>query len=217
MSADMNPDDTVWVDVIRKMDETYAELVRYQVELEAKNSALEDAQQFIRSVLASTADVLVVCDREGRILQVNRALEQLTGKSESSLAGRPVYELFVEPAQALQQRFEVAIHDSGVHDCELNISGQGGESVPVAINCTPRYDNRHRILGLVLVGRPVGELRRAYEALNPRPQPAQAYPATTGTRGENGLARPSGGRCGARAEQSDQLCLRQHPRPAALL
>ena len=54
------------------------DLVRYQVELEEKNSALEEAQQFIGSVLTAMTDVLFVCDTEGVIQQVNLALEALT-------------------------------------------------------------------------------------------------------------------------------------------
>ena len=34
------------------------------------------------------------------------------------------------------------------------------------MNCTCRYDTRGRRVGMVLIGRPVGELRRAYEALH---------------------------------------------------
>ncbi|MHB1881925.1 MAG: hypothetical protein ACYCPA_07035, partial [Acidithiobacillus sp.] len=60
----------VWIDVIHKMDETYADLVRYQVELEKKNGALEDAQHFLASILASMTDVLIVCDLTGAIQQV---------------------------------------------------------------------------------------------------------------------------------------------------
>ena len=40
--------EAAWIEVIRKMDETYADLVHYQVELEQKNSALEDAQMLHR-------------------------------------------------------------------------------------------------------------------------------------------------------------------------
>ena len=59
----LNPDSEAgWIDVIHKMDDVYADLVRYQVELEEKNAALEVAQQFISSVLASITDVLIVCD-----------------------------------------------------------------------------------------------------------------------------------------------------------
>ena len=57
--------DAAWIEVIRKMDETYADLVRYQVDLEEKNSSLEAAQQFIASVLAPMTDVLIVCDAKG--------------------------------------------------------------------------------------------------------------------------------------------------------
>lgn len=78
-----------WIEVIRKMDETYADLLRYQVELEEKNSALEEAQRFISSVLSSMTDILLVCDKQGRIQQVNRALEELTGISEPRLLGQP--------------------------------------------------------------------------------------------------------------------------------
>ncbi|MCX7892477.1 MAG: ATP-binding protein [Burkholderiales bacterium] len=35
----------------------------------------------------------------------------------------------------------------------------------MTLNCTPRYDRTGRVAGLVVVGRPVGELRRAYGEL----------------------------------------------------
>jgi two-component system sensor histidine kinase HupT/HoxJ len=38
--------------------------------------------------------------------------------------------------------------------------------MPLAMNCSSRYDVKGKLLGMVLIGRPVGELRRAYEALN---------------------------------------------------
>jgi len=59
-----------WIEVIQKMDAVYADLVHYQVELEEKNSALEEAQHFIDSVQAAMTDVLIVCDIRGRIEQV---------------------------------------------------------------------------------------------------------------------------------------------------
>ncbi|MCG8039544.1 MAG: PAS domain-containing sensor histidine kinase, partial [Candidatus Thiodiazotropha taylori] len=57
--------ESAWIDVIQKMDKVYADLVHYQVELEQKNAELEEAQQFIRSVLESMTEVLVVCDVQG--------------------------------------------------------------------------------------------------------------------------------------------------------
>lgn len=38
--------------------------------------------------------------------------------------------------------------------------------VPLSMNAAPRRDSRGRLLGGVLIGRPIGELRRAYDELN---------------------------------------------------
>ena len=57
------------------------------------------------------------------------------------------------------------IRTEAIHDCELNLLGVDA-TVPLAVNCSSRYDHRGRLLGMVLIGRPVGELRRAYERLN---------------------------------------------------
>lgn len=81
--------DEAWIAVIRKMDETYAELVRQQVELEAKNTALEEAQGFIAGLLGSMTDVLVACDLSARVEQVNLAAERAFGQRAEALLGRP--------------------------------------------------------------------------------------------------------------------------------
>ncbi len=159
------PADQLWIEVIRKMDETYADLVRYQVELEAKNGALEDAHQFISSVLESMTDVLIVCDIDGRIQEVNQALLAVTGRTEESLIGRPFQSLLTADCIRLADGFAERIRSDAVHDCELSLAAEP-EDVPLAVNCSSRYDPRGRLVGMVLIGRPVGELRRAYEALN---------------------------------------------------
>jgi two-component system sensor histidine kinase HupT/HoxJ len=40
-----------------------------------------------------------------------------------------------------------------------------GSPLPVSLNCTPRLSGTGKLVGMVLTGRPVGELRRAYHAL----------------------------------------------------
>ncbi|MHB0887195.1 sensor histidine kinase [Acidithiobacillus sp.] len=157
--------ETAWIEVIQKMDETYADLVRYQVELEKKNAALEEAQHFLASILASMTDVLIVCDLTGAIQQVNRALEDLTGLPADQLLGRPFQSLFTKDSQLLVDGFAQCIRDETIHDCALQLRGRG-EPIPVDINCTSRYDHRRRLVGMVLLGRPVGELHKAYRALN---------------------------------------------------
>ena len=107
----------VWIDVIRKMDEVYSDLLQYEVALEEKNAKLEETQKFIFSVLTSMSDVLVVCDRHGNIQEVNQALADLVGKSEEELRGTPLIDLFSDDASSEQaRRFLRDLHSESIHE-----------------------------------------------------------------------------------------------------
>jgi two-component system sensor histidine kinase HupT/HoxJ len=165
-SAFAGVDETVWVEVIRKMDEVYNDLLQYEVVLEQKNAALEDSQQFIESVLASMSDILIVCNRHGAIQEVNDSLCRFIGQNETVLRGRPLCDLFADEASQQRARdFFSPARPATVQDCELLISGRDGSPLPVSLNCTPRLSGTGKLVGMVLTGRPVGELRRAYHAL----------------------------------------------------
>ena len=156
----------VWIDVIRKMDEVYSDLLQYEVALEEKNAKLEETQKFIFSVLTSMSDVLVVCDRHGLIQEANQALAELVGKSEEALRGTPLIDLFADEASREQaRRFLRDLTSERIHDCELHFKCRYAPEMPVAVNCTPRLSPVGKFVGMVMTGRPVGDLRRAYEQL----------------------------------------------------
>jgi len=155
-----------WIEVIQKMDEVYNDLLQYEVALEEKNTALEESQRFVFSVLASMSDILVVCDREGRIEVVNHAMTQFAGKPEKDLIGMPLFDLFADDLARTNAERMFANHGlKGLADCELPLRGGDGSAVPVSLNCTPRFNHQGAQVGMVITGRPVGELRRAYHAL----------------------------------------------------
>ncbi len=158
-------DESAWIEVIQRMDAIYADIVRYQVELEEKNANLEEAHQFIQSVISSISDVLIVADTRGVIQQVNDALENLVGRSAAQMTGQPLNTLFMPDYVALVEDFAEHIRSGAVTDCEVELATASGEGAPIAINCTPRFDHDGRLSGLVITGRPLGELRRAYRDL----------------------------------------------------
>ena len=165
-AAGASAEDGIWLDVIRKMDEVYNDLLQYEVALEEKNATLEDTQQFISSVLTSMSDLLIVCSRAGVIESVNAALASLLGVDADALRGRTVFDLFAD--EESRQRAGRLFADQGSHtveDIEMLLQAANGSAIPVSLNCTPRYNGVGKMLGLVITGRPVGELRRAYQAL----------------------------------------------------
>lgn len=160
-------DESTWLDVIQKMDEVYTRLIDDEVELEKKNSELEQSQQFIFSVLTSMSDVLVVCDDAGRIEQTNAALCELVGRREDQLRGTPLDELMADDASVALARVAMtkSVAPRNGEAIELNLLDRLGKQVSVDANCTPRLGANGRRVGTVWVGRPTAELKRAYQEM----------------------------------------------------
>ncbi|GAB4356385.1 MAG: ATP-binding protein [Oricola sp.] len=159
--------EAVWIDVIQKMDEVYSELVQSQTELEEKNARLEEAHAFIGSVLAAMTDVVIVCDAEGLIQQVNPALESAVGRSERDLTGLPVTDIFDDESRKAVAGFLPELKNRGaVAQLDVCLAAPDRGNALISVNCTPRRDGSGRLVGMVLVGRPIGELQRAYRELD---------------------------------------------------
>jgi len=159
--------ESAWIEVIHKMDSVYADLIESQVELEKKNVELEDAQQFISSVLSSMTDVLIVCDTYGKIQQVNAALEHLTGYKERSLIGRHLEYIFaIDQKEFARKMSDQLLAKQHIDDYEMSIVDVKDQTVPLSMNCSLRFDYKGKVVGMVLMCRPIGELRRAYEKLD---------------------------------------------------
>ncbi len=158
-------DDAMWLDVIGKMDEVYSQLVQDEIALEEKNAQLEQSQQFIFSLLTAMSDVLVACDEAGRIEETNAALCELVGRGDTALRGTPLLELLADAASVERIRAALATAARGGSTVEIQLRDAGGQPVPVDLNITPRFSAGGHRLGHVFVGRPLGELKRAYHQL----------------------------------------------------
>jgi two-component system, NtrC family, sensor histidine kinase HupT/HoxJ len=160
-------DEGAWLDVIHKMDEVYQQLVHDEIALEEKNTQLEQSQQFIMSLLSAMSDVLVACDSQGRIEETNAALRELVGQGEDQLRGSSALKLLAdEPsAQRLRDVLSQRRPERAGAVLEINLCDAQGQSVPVDLNCTPRRNHAGRVVGYVFVGRPMGEIKRAYQQL----------------------------------------------------
>jgi len=158
-------DDHIWMDVIQKMDEVYSKLVADEIALEEKNAELEQSQQFIFSLLSAMSDVLVACDEAGRIEETNAALCELVGRNDSMLRGTPLLDLLADEVSAQRIRDARAHAPRSGSTVEIDLRDAEGRVVAVDLNVTPRFAaNGHRV-GHVFVGRPLGELKRAYRQL----------------------------------------------------
>ena len=158
-------DDSAWLDVIAKMDEVYSQLVQDEIALEEKNAQLEQSQQFIFSLLSAMSDVLVACDEAGRIEETNAALRELVGQPEEALRGTPLLALLADETSVQNIRHALATTTRRGSSIEIDLRDAHGQPVPVDLNITPRHNAAGHRVGHVFVGRPLGELKRAYHQL----------------------------------------------------
>lgn len=158
--------DDAWLEVLAAVDRTYADLVGHQERLERQNAALQDMRAFLTSVLASVSDVLVVADRLGCIEQASRSLSAVTGRAEASLPGLPVADLFDGDSRDRIAAVLSRIRDRRRTETLEVALRTGNEAEPLDLSIAPRLDDRGRVAGFVLTGRPLGALRKAYAELS---------------------------------------------------
>ena len=158
--------ESVWVDVIHRMDEVYSELLRNEADLERKNAELEEAQTFISSVIASVSDILIACSSDGVIRKVNPAFLTLIGRHEADVLGSRIFDYVAAGDTAEAKRLIGAGQEGKVLEGDLHFRTAEGGAECLAMRCAALFDGRRRRFGAVLTGRPISELRQAYQALH---------------------------------------------------
>lgn len=165
LAPDPAEGDAVWHDVLSAMDRTYADLVDYQERLERQNHELEDMRSFLGSVLASVSDALIVVSRAGEVQETSASVGDLTGRAPGAWQGRALADLFTPDSRArLDRALAEAANARAPVTIEAALAGPQG-AAPVELSISPRLDERQRVMGYVLTGRPLGELRQAYSDL----------------------------------------------------
>jgi two-component system sensor histidine kinase HupT/HoxJ len=116
------------------------------------------------------SDVLVACSDRGDIEETNKALCTLVGRPDSALRGTAVHALLADDEErqrltATLARCRLAGPAADGENVELDIVDGRGQRLPVDFNCSARRDAAGHRIGFVLIGRPLGELKRAYRQL----------------------------------------------------
>ncbi|MCO6184624.1 ATP-binding protein [Rhizobium sp. L1K21] len=158
--------ESLWLDVIHRMDEVYAELLKNEADLERKNADLEEAQSFISSVVASVSDILIVCSSSGVIKKVNPAFLSMVGRLEPEVVGSSVFNYIAEGDQDNARRVIGAGQEGQLVEADILFLRADGNEECLAMRCAKLADSHSRQFGAVLTGRPISELRRAYQALH---------------------------------------------------
>jgi len=136
----------------------------------AAEEALQAASAYNRSLIEASLDPLVTISGEGKITDVNRGTERVTGFTRSELIGTDFADYFTDPARA-REGYQQVFRDGLVKDYELEIRHREGWLTPVMYNASVYRDESGEITGVFAAARDISDRKAAEEAL----QAASAY------------------------------------------
>lgn len=138
---------------------------RQQAEtMDEQRQSIEEASRYARSLIEASLDPLVTISVQGRIMDVNRATEKITGVSREELIGSDFSIYFTEPEQA-RIGYRQVFSQGQVIDYPLAIRHTAGKITDVLYNASVYYDAEGKVAGLFAAARDVTESKQQQEIL----------------------------------------------------
>jgi PAS domain S-box-containing protein len=132
--------------------------------VEARTGEVRTANAYNRSLIEASLDPFVTKGPDGRITDVNRATEAITGRSRQELIGTDFADYFTEPDRA-RAAYQKVFREGEVRDYELALCHKDGSIRPVLYNATVYRDPAGAVVGVFAAAHDITERKRAEEAL----------------------------------------------------
>ena len=131
------------------------------------DQTLQKERDFIDAVLETAGALVVVLDRDGRILRFNRACEQTTGYSSEEVLGRHAWDLFVIPDEvdAVKAMFERLRGGEPRNDYENYWKGKDGVLRRISWTNTVLTDPNGKVDYIVAAGLDITDFKHMQEQL----------------------------------------------------
>ena len=132
-----------------------------------EQDSLKNERDFISAVLSTAGALVIVLDREGRIVRFNRACERLTGFNFDQLRGKPFWDQLLIPEEVEQVKAVFTELRTGQFPNEHEhywVTKEGGRRLIMWSN-TALVDERGAVEHVIGTGIDVTERRKAQAAL----------------------------------------------------
>jgi len=139
-------------------------IARDITERKKAEEALRLSSIYNRSLIEASLDPLVTIGPDGKITDVNKATELVTGYSRSELIGTDFSDYFTEPEKA-REGYQHAFREGLVLDYGLEIQHRNGHVTPVLYNASIYKDETGEVIGVFAAARDITERKKAEKLL----------------------------------------------------
>ena len=137
---------------------------RLLVERGKVEARLRETSAYSRSLLEASLDPLVTISPEGKITDVNKATEEVTGFTRERLVGSDFSDYFTDPVKA-REGYQKVISEGLVRNYPLTVRHISGRTAEVLYNAAVYADERGKMQGVFAAARDITERKRAEENL----------------------------------------------------
>ncbi len=117
--------------------------------------ALQNAKNFMDSIIGSMADILVVISPTGEVVMVNQATCRLLGFFEEEIIGKPANMLLEEDSSENRERpvkrsvLRRLVKNDSIKNVEVYLLKKSGEKIPALLSGSVMRNDRGKIQGVV--------------------------------------------------------------------
>ncbi len=160
-------------EVIKLIEESEKTISSGKEYAEMSIEDLEDLETFILDVFSSVPIPLYIVNPASIIIEMNRALAELTGYKRVELVGKPTYLIFVDKEEAKNTEKET-MEKGFVKNRELSVLTKDKKEISVNISTSARKDKSGDVTGYVATLMDITELKRLIK----KEEEATAWAAT---------------------------------------
>jgi PAS domain S-box-containing protein len=124
----------------------------------------KQAFQYARSLIEASLDPLVTISSEGKITDVNKATETVTGRGRQELIGSDFSDYFTDPENA-RAGYRKVFSEGSVTDYPLAIRHVSGMITEVLYNATVYRNEAGEVVGVFAAARDITDRKRAEEEI----------------------------------------------------
>ena len=144
--------------------------------LELERRRADEAQNRLAQILKSTTDIVVIADRDGRTLFVNRAARKLLGFGEDEDLDSLPFSAYLSEATAerlVREGIPAAV-EHGAWSREISFTGRDGREIPTLQVLVAHQGPGGEVEYFSTIARDISERKRAEEALKRAMEAAEA-------------------------------------------
>ncbi len=138
---------------------SYDGIITDIIDRKIADEALRSANTYNRTLLEVSPDPMVTIDTDGKIKDLNSALEIMTGYHRDEIIGTNFSDYFIEP-EAACAAYQTAFDKGLTRNLPLELKHRDGRQTSVLYNATVYKNESGEVLGVFAVARDISERKR---------------------------------------------------------